>query len=239
VFRFATLATTRKTKVGAWPIELIVKNLDRKVPKQDLEAIVKIMAAGGFGKSLINFLAPLYAVADNGTFFEGALRIISLASNAKRKILGMVDWNCDEEWKSNLPEGAKHKIYFLTNSFGDLLGVPVDAKLELLHDYSSIFSVDTYRVEESSKPWGEIMRMALSKEQSMDVFVGRRKDHDWAKKTLGPVKPSESYSWDVPPALGGAEDIDNVRIGPLSLNVSFTLQLFAESRRAKKKPRNG
>jgi hypothetical protein len=209
----------------AWPLQLIAENLDRKVPQGDSQTIAAALIEGGFGPRLAEFLAPLYAVADKGTFFDGALRMIPLQGNTKKKSLGLIDWNNRSGWLSNAPPKAQGNVYFMSNSFGDQLGVPIDAEMELRKDRVCNLWVDTYGYEASAKPWGEILSMAFRQEHSMDVFLARRKDHDWAKQ-LGPVNASESYAWDMPPILGGAEDIENVHIGPLALNVSFTLQVM-------------
>jgi hypothetical protein len=229
------MAKTKKTQPiePAWPLKLITENLDREVPQGDAQAIEKTLIEGGFGPRLAAFLAPLYAVANNGTFFDGALRMIPLQGNPKKKSLGLVEWNSRSGWLLNAPPKAQGVAYFLSNSFGDQLGVPVDANMELRKDCVCNLWVDTYSYEESAKPWNEILSMAFLNEHSMDVFLARRKDHEWAKQ-LGPVKAIESYAWDMPPILGGSEDIDSIHIGPLGLNVSFTLQVLAEAVQRKK-----
>ena len=219
-----------------WPIDLIIDSLDRKVPTLAADEISKALRDGGAGKSLVDFLTPLYTVAAGGTFFGGALRVLPLNGNHRKKSLGLLDWNRPDEWRSSAPVAASQAFYFMSNSFGDLLGVPVGEDLEIAKDRVCILWVDQYAFESSAKAWADILRKALVGEDHMDVFLSRRKDHEWAQNFLGTVKPHESFAWTIPPRIGGPEEIDNITIGGLALNVSFTLQLLRQQLQANQGP---
>lgn len=211
-----------------WPIELISEELGPKHPVRKPAEVRAALAKGGLGASLVDFLAPLFEVADGGVFLDGAWRVASLEGHRASKMPDLFRWNALDEWKRYAPPATHKVFYFCSNSFGDQFGVPVTPELEVAADRVSVFWLEKYRCEVSSVPWGDIFAMTLVNDEEMAVFQARIKEHDWASHNLRPPKPTESFSWTVPILAGGEPSIDNLVISNTPLHMEFTLQILQQ-----------
>jgi hypothetical protein len=212
-----------------WPIDEIVAKLDSPVKKMDPSQFEKILVDHGYGKSVVEFLSPLYQQANGGTFYDGAFRIISIEGSEADRMPGLVEWNDPEDWKSYAPPAGKEIFYFCMNAFGDQFGVALDENRELARDRTGVLWLERYVYEEASLEWKNILLKFLTNESDMGTYLARLKEYEWAVGFLGKPTPWQSFSWNQPPIIGGTQDIDNMKIVPTPVNVSFTLQVIQQA----------
>ena len=213
-----------------WPVDAVVAKLDTPVKKLDSGKFRKGVVDQGYGESLAQFLSQLYERANGGTFYDGAFRIIPVEGSEDDQMPGLLEWNEPGSWKSYGPRGSESVFYFCMNSFGDQFGIPLDENGEIARNRTSVLWVEKSVYEESSLEWGEILLKLLSNESDMATYLARLKEHEWARGFLGEPSRWECFSWDLPPILGGPDDIDNLKIVPAPVHVSFTLQVIKQSR---------
>ena len=214
----------------SWPIEQIRAMLDAPVKRTDPAKLGEALTAAGYGRTLVEFLAPLYEQAGGGTLYDGAFRILPLQGSKKERSPSLVDWNAPDDWKQFAPANGRNAFYFCANVFGDLFGVPLDERFEVARDRVSTLWLEKSFYEESGIGWNAIVAKLLANEDSMADYLGRLKEYTWAAGKLGKPGPRECFSWDVPPVIGGSESIKNLRIVSLPVSVSFTLQVIQQAR---------
>ncbi|MEI7685425.1 MAG: T6SS immunity protein Tdi1 domain-containing protein [Planctomycetota bacterium] len=210
-----------------WPIPEIQAALDGPVQKVAAKNVRDAVTKAGYGARLADFLADFYPVANGGTFYQGALRVLPLEGIPEQRP-SLVEWNELEEWKQFAPPGCRKTFYFLSNAFGDLLGVPLNDQRDLAKDTTSIVWVESFKQEESALGWDEIFRKFLKNEDHMATFLARLKEYDWAVGGLGRPDPDQCFSWKLLPAMGGSEGLDNLQIVSTYVHVSFTFQVFRQ-----------
>ena len=208
-----------------WPLAEIAAAMDRPVPAVGADVVRTRIAASGYGPKLADFLADFYAVANGATFHAGAFRVLPL-DGAEGETPGLFEWNDPSDWKAYAPAPARSSFVFLSNAFGDLFGVPLDAAGDLARDTTTALWVEKYEMEESKLGWAKIFAKVLANEDSMATFLARLQEYDWAVPTLGHPAPQDCFSWKMPPVLGGPETLDNLQVVSNYVHVSFTLQVL-------------
>jgi len=198
-----------------WPIELIRQHLDRSVPPFDGVAFEQALTAGGLGPNLAGFLAPLYGVANDGSFLGGALRILPFGAG-ETDVLRL---NAPDVWKVYAPEAGRAVFYFMHNAFGDLFGVPLDSAGELMRDSAILLWLEQYKVDETPLTWGDALAKVLRDEQDVGSYLGRLREYEWACSHLGKPGEGECFSMKVPIALGGAPTLENMHTTVLSAHL--------------------
>ncbi len=178
---------------------------------------------GGYGTGLADFLADFYAVANGGTFYEGAFRVLPLEGIPGERP-SLLQWNDPKDWKEYAPAPCRKCFFFLGNAFGDLLGVPLNDQNDFAKDTTCVVWIEKYQHEESALGWDKIFRMFLSDQDYMATFLARLKEYEWAVNGLGRPNVDQSFSWNVLPAMGGNEDLENLQIVSTYVNISFSLQ---------------
>lgn len=211
-----------------WPVEDIRDALDKgpSVPPAPSLLMAQLKEAG-YGPSLIDFLAPLYGVADGASLYKGAIRFLPFEGGDGWPSL--VEWNLKADWKLAAPAKAADSFFFMANAFGDLFGIPV-AQGEISRDRVAVVWVEKGTYEESQIGWQAFMTQVLRDENSMASYIGRLKEYKWATKHLGKPALRQCYSWNLPPVLGGEAAIDNLSIVGMGVGISFTLQAIAQAR---------
>lgn len=186
------------------------------------------LAAAGYGVSLIEFLAPLFAVHGSATFFGGALRIHPFHGLPEQGLPTLVDWNAERGWKQYEPAKQSPTFYFLSNSFGELMGVPITDAGEIARDRVAILMPDKRLYREAGLAWREFFQSTAAR-PDLGGFFAKIPQHQWAAQQLGRVPhPAQCYSYKVPSALGGVELAENLLVVSLTVHVSFSLQLLKQ-----------
>jgi len=214
-----------------WPLDEIAAKLDSSAKAVNRSGFYEKLANSAYQDSVADFLWELYENANGGTFWDGAFRVIPFRGSKRNRVPGIVEWNDPTDWKEFAPSESKNVFYFCTNAFGDLLGVPLDKTGGIARDRVGVLWVEKYSYEESSLGWSAVLSKLLKNEDQMATFLARLKEYTWAVEHLGRPDPSQCFSWNLPPILGGSETIDNLKIVPTPIDVSFTLQVISQSRR--------
>jgi hypothetical protein len=203
---------------------------DKKVHPSPKEKYKKALLHAGYGERLSEEVAKIYSLADGATFCDGALRIYPF--EGEHGLPDLIIWNDEKDWKKYSPTPTKNQFYFLSNSFGDLFGIPLDAKNEIEFDRVAYLDVGQYKAQQIGKTIVTFLA-SLKPKDELAEFYGRIPAHKWAGEKLGIPHPWQCFSANVPILLGGANSLDNVSVAPLPVHVSFTLQLlkqFAEGK---------
>jgi hypothetical protein len=217
-----------------WPIDDIRAALDRPAGAPAVSVggpageVRDALLAAGFGPALAGMMGAFYDAADGGTFCDGALRVIPFRGDPENGMPGLLEWNSAGGWRDDAPPAAKRIFVFLTNAFGDPMGVVTDDGGELGRNTAAILWVEKYEVEESKFGWDKVFRMFLAGEHSMDRFLARLTEFEWVEPALGTPTPDQCFSWKLLPAMGGPETLDNIQIVSTYVHVAFTLQVFKQ-----------
>ena len=194
----------------------------------DADEIARVLQGAGYGDSLVELVTPLLARFDGATFFERALRLLPFPGLAGRGLPNLVDWNDEGGWKRYAPEKTATTFYFLSNSFGELLGVPLADDRNVARDRIAILFPDKRVYREAGLSWSEFFG-AIAARPDLAGFFAKAPQHAWARQQLGRVpEPWQCFSYAVPPALGGQEAASNLLIVSLTVHVSFSLQLLKQ-----------
>jgi hypothetical protein len=210
-----------------WPTAEILRALDAPVPPLDAEEVRRSICEGGYGPRLADLLAGLYAVANGGTFLSGALRVLPLGGEPGERP-SLLEWNDPEDWKRFAPPASRRAFFFLSNGFGDLLGVPLDDGHDLARNTTTALWIEQYKQEESTLGWDRIFSKVLADEDFMATFLARLKEYEWAGGALGYPGRDRCFSWIVLPTMGGSEGIENLQQVSTYVHVSFSLQVYRE-----------
>ena len=211
-----------------WPQNLILQYLDQPVMRINYKEFEDTLKNSGYGQSLVNFLAELYMQANGGSFYQGAFRILPLRDDEKKSIPGLISWNSQTDFKENSPINSRNTFFFCANAFGDLFGVPLEKNGEISNDKVGVLWIEKYFYEESSKEWNEIFTKLLKNQDSMGTYLARLKEYEWVQEHIGRPQIWECYSWSLPILLGGEAKIDNIKISPMAVHVSFSLQVIKQ-----------
>lgn len=212
-----------------WPLNEIASMRDAASPKIRADGVTPMLASAGLAKSLADFLAPLYDIADGASFFDGTLRIHPMGGMPAHGMPDLIAWNDARGWKRHQPEKANDTFFFCSNAFGDLFGIPVNPDGSVLQDRIGILWVERYEYQEAVVEWRNLFPR-LTGEVAMAKFFLRLDEYAWAASTLGKPAAEACFSSNVPAVLGGPDSIENVAIQALVVHVSFTLQVIRQAR---------
>jgi hypothetical protein len=210
-----------------WPHAEIRANLDQPVRALAADDVRKTITQAGYGPRIADCLSDFYAVANGGTFYDGALRVLPLEGVPEVRP-SLLEWNEPGDWKEFAPLRSRRCFYFLSNAFGDLLGVPLDEQNDFINDVTSVLWVEKYEYEQSTLGWDKIFRKFLANEDYMATFLARLQEYEWALKGLGRPTADQCFSWKLLPAMGGSEALDNLQIVSTYVHVSFSLQVLQQ-----------
>jgi hypothetical protein len=212
-----------------WPLNEIAPMRDTARPQVRTDGVASMLASAGLARSLTDFLAPFYDIADCASFFDGALRIHPLGGMPTHGTPDLIAWNDARGWKRHQPDKANDTFFFCSNVFGDLFGIPVNADGSVLQDRIGILWVERYEYQEAVVEWRNLFPR-LAAEVAMAKFFLRLDEYAWAASTLGKPAAEACFSSNVPAVLGGSDTIENVAIQALVVHVSFTLQVIRQAR---------
>jgi hypothetical protein len=210
-----------------WPLAEIQRALDRPVPPVAADDVRLAITQGGYGARLADLLADFYAVANGATFYDGALRVLPLEGVPEERP-SLLEWNDPEDWKQLAPPASRQSFFFLSNAFGDLLGVPLNEEYDVVKDIISVLWIEKYEHEQSALGWDKIFRKVLANEDHMATFLARLKEYEWARRAFGRPDRDQCFSWKVLPAMGGSEGLDNLQVVSTYVHVSFSLQVYQQ-----------
>jgi hypothetical protein len=210
-----------------WPLSQIQANWDQPVEKLPEEELRVALTCAGVGPSLVDFLVPLYGVANGATFFDGAIRILPFEGFKSHGFPGLLAWNDPKGWKQFEEPKLSDTFYFCVNAFGDLFGIPVSEHLEIVRDRIGMLWVERYEYQEAGVEWRRFFS-AMFDQPDYAKYFARLHQYQWVVKQLGKPAPWQSFSSNVPVVLGGPNTVENISIQSLPVHASFTLQLLKQ-----------
>ena len=199
--------------------------LDRPATKSP--AIREMLSSFGHEEPLLDILGPIYAVANAGTFFGGALRIRPLVGVDDEQGVTVTDtvtlWNDVQGWKRWHPFFETADVFvFADTALGDLLGVvPGDTRVVVVR--TSAYAIETLDVA-----WPDLFASLATDPRLGETALDLDFTRD-AMNALGSPAIDDVLSWRVPPRLGGARSVENLETTPLALHVDFQLQLLHQA----------
>jgi hypothetical protein len=208
-----------------WPSDLIERNLEGSAPPLHSAQLEHTLEVAGYGPRLAGFLAPLYAIADGGRFYNGGLRLLPIGRSDGNAIV----LNAPDAWKPYAPEAGRSVFYFMCNGFGDLFGVPLENDVELARDRLALLWLEQYKAEETALSWTVAITKLLQNEQGVGTYLARLSEYQWACSHLGVPDEGYCFSMKVPVAMGGPATIENVEVAPIGVHIAFTLQLMQQA----------
>jgi hypothetical protein len=109
-------------------------------------------------------------------------------------------WNARQGWKQYEPPKQSPTFYFLSNCFGELLGVPITDAGEIARDRVAILMPDKRLYREAGLAWCELFQSTAAR-PDLGGFFAKIPQHQWADQQLGRVPhPARCYSYKVPPS---------------------------------------
>jgi len=205
-------------------------------PSVDPAAVSRALTEAGYGPTLVNFIVPLLERFGSATFLNGALRVHPFAGDESCGLPNLVDWNRANGWRQYEPAKQSPTFYFLSNSFGELLGIPVSDSGELARDRIGILFPDQRVYREAGLSWSDFFT-SVAQRPDLGGFFAKQPQHAWAAEQLRQTcAPWQCFSYKVPPALGGQPSADNLMIVGLVVHVSFSLQLLKQHQEGKLTP---
>jgi hypothetical protein len=196
--------------------------------RSDADELARALKAAGYGDSLVELVTPLLARFDGATLFEQGLRLHPFHGLVERGLPSLVDWNDERGWKRYAPEKTATTFYFLSNSFGELIGIPLTEDRNVARDRIAILFPDKRVYREGGLSWSDFFG-AVAARPDLAGFFAKAPQHAWACQQLGCVpEPWRCFSYAVPPALGGKEAASNLLVVSLTVHVSFSLQLLKQ-----------
>lgn len=210
-----------------WPLDQIQANWDQPAGRLSEEELRVALSRAGVGLSLVEFLIPVYGIANGASFFDGAMRILPFEGFKSHGLPGVLAWNDVNGWKRFEEPKLNDTFYFCVNAFGDLFGVPVNRDLEIARDRVGMLWVERYEYQEAGVEWRHLFS-AIFEQADYAKYFARLDQYQWVVKQLGKPAPWQCFSSNVPAALGGPNTIENISIQSLRVHVAFTLQLLKQ-----------
>jgi len=214
----------KSAKSYPWPIAELLASVDATPSGHDVKEVRTFLFESGLPESLIDFLAPLYAALDGATFLQGRLRLLPLEGDPENGLPDLISWNHPAGWQQFV-ESGRPAVYFMTNTFGDQFGVPVDEDYELGEDRVAMLWINKSEFQEGGYRWSDLAK-GIGSDPRAAAYFGRKDEADWAKQHLGEIETWQVYGMKAPAALDGPSTPENFVVRTMVEHVMLTPQLI-------------